>query len=200
MGTRDPRVDAYIAKSAEFAQPILRSIRDTVHSVSPDIEEDIKWGMPAFMYHGILCGMAAFKQHCTFGFWKSKLVGAGDGTADGDAMGQFGRITSVKDLPPKKVLVGYVKKAMELNKNGVKPPREAKPKRKALPMPDDFRRALGRNKRAKVAFDAFSPSHQREYIEWIIEAKTDETRGRRMETALEWIEEGKPRNWKYMKR
>ena len=198
MATRDPRVDAYIEKSADFAKPILRHIRDTVHSASPAIEEDIKWGMPAFVHHGLLCGMAAFKQHCTFGFWKAKLIVGDDKTEV--AMGQFGRITSVKDLPPKKTLVAYVKKGMELNENGVKPTRAPKAKRKPLPMPDELRRALSRNKQAKTAFDAFSPSHQREYIEWITDAKTDETRTRRVDTALEWLEEGKPRNWKYMGR
>jgi len=197
MGTRDPRIDAYIAKSADFAKPILRYLRETIHAACPDVQETIKWGTPTFDYHGIMCGMAAFKEHCALGFWKAKLI---VGEESSEAMGQFGRITSVDDLPSKNVLTGYVKKAMELNASGVTVPRAPKPKRKAPAVPDELRRALGRNKSARTAFDAFSPSHQREYIEWITEAKTDETRTRRVETAVEWIAEGKPRNWKYMKR
>jgi len=197
MSTRDPRIDAYIAKSADFAKPILRYLRETIHAACPDVQETIKWGTPTFDYHGIMCGMAAFKEHCALGFWKAKLI---VGEESSEAMGQFGRITSVDDLPSKNVLTGYVKKAMELNASGVTVPRAPKPKRKAPAVPDELRRALGRNKSARTAFDAFSPSHQREYIEWITEAKTDETRTRRVETAVEWIAEGKPRNWKYMKR
>lgn len=197
MGNRDPRIDAYIAKSADFAKPILRYLRETIHAACPDVQETIKWGTPNFDYHGIMCGMAAFKEHCAFGFWKAKLI---VGESSDEAMGQFGRVTSIDDLPSKKALTGYVKKAMELNASGVTVPREPKPKRKAPAVPDELRRALGRNTSARTAFDAFSPSHQREYIEWITEAKTDETRTRRVETAVEWIAEGKPRNWKYMKR
>ena len=197
MGTRDPRVDAYIAKSADFAKPILRYLRETIHATCPDVQETIKWGTPTYDYHGIMCGTAAFKEHCALGFWKAKLV---VGDENSEAMGQFGRITSVDDLPSKKVLVAYIEKAMALNESGVKVPREAKPKRKPLAMPDELRRALGRNKSAKAAFDGFSPSHQREYVEWITEAKTEETRVRRVAAAVEWIAEGKPRNWKYMKR
>ena len=197
MGTRDPRVDAYIAKSADFAKPILRYLRETIHATCPDVQETIKWGTPTYDYHGIMCGTAAFKEHCALGFWKAKLV---VGDENSEAMGQFGRITSVDDLPSKKRLVAYIKKAMALNESGVKAPREAKPKRKPLAMPDELRRALGRNRSAKAAFEGFSPSHQREYVEWITEAKTEETRMRRVEAAVEWIAEGKPRNWKYMKR
>ena len=194
---RDPRVDAYIAKAAPFAQPILQYLRDTIHAACPEVEESLKWGNPSFSHHGIMCGMAAFKQHCGFGFWKAKLI---VGEQSEEAMGQFGRVTSVDDLPSKKVLAGYVRKAMELNEQGIQPTKPAKPKRKPVTVPDDFRKALGRDRQATSAFDAFSPSHQREYVEWITEAKTDETRARRIETALEWIAEGKSRNWKYAKR
>jgi len=196
VGKRDPRVDAYIARSADFAKPILTRIRDVVHTTCPEVEEDLKWRMPAFMYKGLLCGMAAFKEHATFGFWKGSLVVANDGRGT-DAMGQFGCLTKVSDLPPKKELAGYVKKAMELNDQGIKVERKTKP-RPALPMPPALTVAFRKNKRAAAAFEHFSPSQKREYAEWIGEAKTDDTRTRRLETALEWIEAGKPRNWKYM--
>ena len=197
MSSRDPRVDEYIAKSADFAMPILRYLRETVHVACPDVQETIKWSTPTFDYHGIMCGMSAFKQHCAFGFWKAKLV---FGDELGETTARLDRITAVDDLPSKKALIGFIRKAMELNESGTSVPKEPKPKRKALPVPDEFRRALGKNKPAQKAFDSFSPSHQREYIEWITEAKTDETRGRRVKAAVEWIAEGKPRNWKYMKR
>src|SRR5215471_14351950 len=126
MGTRDKRIDAYIAKSADFAQPILRELRETVHEGCPEVEETIKWGFPNFTYKGILCGMASFKQHCAFGFWKGSLVIDGNDN-NVDAMGQFGRITSLKDLPPRRMLLAYVKKARQLNHDGIKVPRKSKP-------------------------------------------------------------------------
>ena len=197
MGKRDPRVDAYIAKAADFAKSILTHIRDVVHEACPEVDEDLKWSTPSFMYKGILCGMAAFKQHATFGFWKHDLV-TGSPRVDG-SMG-FGRLTKVSDLPPKKELIAYVKKAAALNEAGVKPtraPMKRAPKPPAT-APSDLVAALRKNKRAHTTFDAFSPSAKREYVEWITDAKTDETRARRLKTAVEWIAEGKHRNWKYM--
>jgi len=199
MGKRDPRVDAYIAKSAGFAQPILKHLRDAVHAASDEIDEDMKWSAPHFMYKGMLCGMAAFKQHCAFGFWKGKLVVADTGSSPDEAMGQFGCLTTVRDLPPKKTLIGYIKKAMALNDAGVKSPtrtKNAKPK-PPVSVPDDLMSALRKNKKALTTFDGFSPSHRREYVEWITEAKRDETRQKRLATAIEWLAEGKSRNWKY---
>ena len=199
MGKRDPRVDAYIDKSAPFAHPVLRHIRDVVHEACPEVEEKIKWGAPFFDYKGMLCSMAAFKQHCSFGFWKGSLVL--ENARDADAAGQFGRIEKVSDLPSRKILTGYIRKAMKLNDEGIKAStRKTKTEaRPAIEMPDYFRAALDRNKKAKAVFDAFSPSHRREYLEWITEAKTEETRERRMKTAIEWMSEGKQRNWKYQR-
>lgn len=198
MGKRDRRIDDYIAKSAPFAKPILKHLRQIVHEGCPEVEETMKWSMPHFMYHGMLCGMAAFKEHCSFGFWKGSLI-VGDGAAaTRDAMGQFGRITSITDLPPKKALIGYIHEAMRLNEVGVKSPARAGRKpRPALPMPPDLTAALRRNRKADAAFRELSPSHRREYIEWITEAKGDATRKRRLDTTLEWVAEGKSRNWKY---
>jgi uncharacterized protein YdeI (YjbR/CyaY-like superfamily) len=198
MAARDPRIDAYIAKSAEFARPILEHLREVVHAACPDVEETMKWSRPHFEYKGLLCGMSAFKEHCAFGFWKGSLILGEGGEAEG-AMGQFGRITRLSDLPSKKVLSGYIKKAMELNEAGVKPPTPSKPKApKPEPaVPDDLAAALALHDAARATFDRFSPSHRREYIEWITEAKTPATRSRRLETAVEWLAEGKSRNWKY---
>lgn len=200
MGTRDPRVDAYIARSAEFARPILTHLRDIVHSACPEVEETLKWNAPHFMYHGMLAGMSAFKAHCAFGFWRGSLVTGGDGGIETQAMGQFGRITSLRDLPPKREIVGYVKKAMQLNEAGVKARPRKHPPRPELPVPVELTAALRKHPKARATFEAFSPSHQREYVEWIAEAKTDETRKRRLASALEWMSEGKSRNWKYMSR
>jgi uncharacterized protein YdeI (YjbR/CyaY-like superfamily) len=199
MGTLDPRVDAYIRKSAEFARPILARLREDVHACCPDVVETIKWGMPSFEYRGLLCGLAAFKQHCTFGFWKHALVVGDDPKAE-EAMGSFGRITSVADLPPRSAFRGYVRKAMRLNEQGVKAPREKARKRKPIPMHPALKRALAADRKAASTFKAFPPSHQREYLEWIAEAKQEGTRARRIAQAVEWLAEGKPRNWKYMKR
>jgi uncharacterized protein YdeI (YjbR/CyaY-like superfamily) len=200
VGTRDKRIDAYIAKSQDFAKPILTHIRDAVHEACPDVTETIKWSMPAFDYKGPMCGMAAFKQHATFGFWKSSLVFGTDDkyTSEPDGMSAFGKMTSVSDLPPKRALVGYIKKAAALNDDGVKVQR-VRNARKPLPVPAALATALKKSKKAKTAFDAMPPSHQREYNEWIGDAKTDATRDRRVAQAIEWIANGKSRNWKYQR-
>ncbi|HET6362002.1 MAG TPA: YdeI/OmpD-associated family protein [Gemmatimonadota bacterium] len=194
MGTRNPRVDAYIEKSADFAQPILRHLREVVHSACPDVEETIKWGAPYFDYKGPLCGMVAFKRHCAFVFWKDALVV--ENPSD-EAMGQLGRIESLDDLPSKKTLTAWLKKAVKLNEQGVKAPRSVKPPKPPVKVPADLKSALARNAKARAAFEAFSPSHRREYVEWIEEAKREETRRKRLATAIEWMAEGKPRHWKY---
>jgi uncharacterized protein YdeI (YjbR/CyaY-like superfamily) len=199
MATTDPRIDAYIAKAGEFARPILTHLREVVHSACPEVEETMKWSHPHFMYKGMLCAMSSFKEHCAFGFWKGSLVlGKKDEETDG-AAGQFGRITKLSDLPSKKVLSGHIKEAMRLNDDGVKAPAKAKPKSpKDVVVPDDLAAALKTNKAAHSTFENFSPSHKREYIEWLTEAKTEATRTKRLNTAIEWMAEGKPRNWKYM--
>ena len=199
MGKRDKRVDAYIAKQRDFARPILRYLRDVIHDGCPEVFETLKWSSPSFEYQGILCGFAAFKAHAMFGFWKHDLLFDSKQTG----MGSFGKLTSVDDLPPKKELLALIRKAMVLNEQGVKPKwlqsRNAAAKKKpaAIRVPPALRMALGRNKKAKATFDAFSPSNKREYVEWIAEAKGDDTRARRVLQAVEWMAEGKPRNWKY---
>ncbi|MFN2476161.1 MAG: DUF1801 domain-containing protein, partial [Chthoniobacterales bacterium] len=168
MPAKDPRIDAYIAKAAPFAQPILKHIRKIVHKGAPDVVETIKWSMPHFEHKGVLCGMAAFKAHCSFGFWKSELIFGANRPSD-DAAGQFGRITKVSDLPPDDVLVGYVRKAAELNETGVKSPDRAKPKQKRPPLevPDYFTVALKKKAAARKTFESLSASGQREYVEWL---------------------------------
>ena len=196
MGKRDVRLDAYIKKAAPFAQPILTKLRQRIHAACPDVVETLKWGHPSFEYKGILCGMAAFKQHAAFGFWKHDLVVGKDAKAK-EAMGSFGRITSLGDLPPAARFAGLVKKAMELNDAGIKVARVKTRKKKPIAMHPDFEKALARDAKARANFDAFSPSGQREYLEWISDAKQDATRERRITTAVAWIAQGKPRNWKY---
>lgn len=203
MGKKDPRVDVYIAKANDFAKPILEHLRDLVHKACPDVEETIKWGFPNFDYKGPYCSMASFKQHCAFGFWKAKLMKDAqlmNNAEDESSMGHFGRITSLKELPSNKKIIGYLKEAKKLNDDGVKLPKKpaAKIKKEIVP-PDYFLKLLMKNKRASDTFNAFSPSNKKEYVEWIVDAKTDETRTKRMKTAIEWMAEGKPRNWKYMK-
>lgn len=195
MGNRNPRVDAYIAKAAPFAQPILEEIRKRVHEAFPAIEEDIKWGAPAFVHHGLLANMAAFKAHCAFGFWNPAIAATGK---EKEAMGSYGRIASVDDLPPKREFLALVKKAALANESGEKPKRVPKhPPKPAPTMPADFKAALAKQPKAKATFDAFSPSHRREYLEWITEAKREETRASRLATSIEWLSEGKSRMWKY---
>lgn len=199
MPKHDPRVDAYIAKSADFAKPILKHIRRLVHAACPEVEETMKWSFPHFDYKGMMCSMAAFKEHCSFGFWKGELIlGQGPGGADGDGMGHFGRLAAVSDLPVEKVLIGYIRKAVELNENGIKKPAPPRSKvKKKLVVPAELTAALKKNKQALATFEAFSYSHKKEYVEWITEAKREATWSQRMRTTLEWLAQGKPRNWKY---
>jgi uncharacterized protein YdeI (YjbR/CyaY-like superfamily) len=199
MGKRDARVDAYIAKARDFAKPILTEIRARVHAACPDVEEDMKWSSPTFMYHGMLCGMAAFKEHAIFGFWKGPLV-LGSRAEEAGTAGSFRtRLTKVSDLPAKKAMAADIKKARALNEAGVTLPRATRGSAKPVVVPGDLAAALGKNRKAQAAFDKFSPSHKREYVEWITGAKRDETRARRLHAAIQQISEGKPQNWKYMK-
>jgi len=197
MPSRDRRVDAYIADAAPFAQPILARLREDVHAACPDVEEAIKWSMPFFVHAGRnLAHMAAFKAHCAFGFELGRAVV--DLGREAQAMGQFGRITALADLPPKRALAAIIRQAMTLNEQGVKvPARERTKSRAEAGVPDALAKALARNAKARKAFEAFAPSRRREYCEWIAEAKRDETRERRVAQAIEWLAEGKARNWKY---
>jgi len=199
MARTDPRIDAYIAKSAAFAKPILKHLRKVVHAGCPQVEETMKWSMPHFDYKGVMCGMAAFKEHCAFGFWKSELIFDRDTKAEKSGMGSFGCIKSLADLPNEKTLIGYVKKAAALNAAGIKAPGRTQPKKRApIPVPDYFAAALKKNAKAHQTFESFPPSHRREYLEWITEAKREETRNERLAKTIKWLAEGKARNWKYM--
>ena len=205
MASTDPRIDAYIAKSADFARPILEHLRKLVHKGCPGVDETIKWSMPFFEFHGSpLCNMSGFKQHCAFGFWNASLLKDPEGilhVRDKNSMGHLDRITSLKDLPADKTLIAYIKEAAALNEKGIKKPSRTPAAPKAeLPVPAALATALKKNKKAGAAFEAFAPSHRREYIAWIIEAKTEETRDKRVATTLEWLVEGKSRNWKYQKK
>ena len=197
MPSHDARIDAYIAKSASFAQPILEHLRAVIHEACPDVEETIKWSMPFYVYKGApLCNMAAFKQHCSFGFWQRRGV-LGETAEKG--MGQFGQLTSLKDLPAKKTLIAHIKKAMALNESGVKTKRPSSASKPPAVMPEDVTALLAQRKHAgaRKTYESFPPSAQREYVDWITDAKTDATRQKRIATTLEWLAEGKRRHWKY---
>lgn len=195
----DPRIDTYIERAAPFAQPILAHLRALVARACPEGEETLKWGMPSVQYRGrILCNMAAFKRHATFGFWQGKAV-TGGGAADGGstAMGQFGRLTALADLPDDAMLAAMVARAMALIDDGSRSPRPLKhPKPPAEP-PEDLIAALGDSAGAAATFAALPPGQKREYIDWIAGAKRAETRRRRLATTIAQLEEGKRLNWKY---
>jgi len=198
MPKKDPRTDAYISNAADFAQPILKHVRKLVHIGCPGVEETMKWNFPHFVYKGILCGMAAFKAHVALNFWKGALIFHKDNAGKSrEAMGQFGRITSLNDLPSDKAMLRYIREAARLNEEGVKPSAPEKRPKPPLPIPDYFTAALRKNKRALTTFRGFSSSHKREYVEWITDAARDETRRRRLATAIQWMAQGKSRDWKY---
>ena len=191
----DPRVDAYIARQADFARPILEHLRAMIHEACPDCEETLKWSMPSFLYKGkILAGFAAFKAHATFGYWNDSMLQQEE--KNRSAMGQFGRLTSVADLPDRAKLIDLTRQSMVLIDSGAKPPR-ATAKKAPFTVPQDMRAAIDGNTAAKATFDAFPPSAQREYVEWITDAKTDATREKRLGQTVEWLAEGKRRHWKY---
>lgn len=200
MPTLDPRVDAYIAKSALFARPILVQLRALVHEGCPQTVETIKWGAPHFDFEGPMAMMAAFKAHACFGFWKQKLVMTSE--REMDAMGQFGKLVTVADLPADREIVAWVKKAAALNASGVKLPTPKKHPKPPIALPEELAAAfrLKKHAKAKTTFEGFSPSHRREYLEWIVEAKGEATRAKRVATTLEWLAEGKSRNWKYQRK
>ncbi|MCD6012989.1 MAG: hypothetical protein K0Q79_2851 [Flavipsychrobacter sp.] len=205
MGKKDARIDAYIAKSADFAKPIMTHLRELIHAACPDVEETWKWSFPHFMYGGaILCSMASFKEHCAFGFWKAALMQDTDNALqikDREAMGNLGRIQNLKDLPKDGVMKKYIKTAMKLNDAGVKLPPKSKAtarEKSTWEPPGYFVKALKKNKQAERVFNEFSYSKKKEYIEWFEEAKTEATKEKRMAQALEWIAEGKQRHWKYV--
>jgi uncharacterized protein YdeI (YjbR/CyaY-like superfamily) len=202
MPSTDKRIDDYINKSAPFAIPVLTKIRALVHKGCPEVNETLKWSMPHFEYKdSILCSMASFKQHCAFGFWLSSQMNDPHGflsITERTAMGNLGQLKSPSDLPPDKIMIAYIKEAMRLIDSGAKLSKKVSASTdKTLEIPAYFELALSKNKKAKQHFDAFPYSHRKEYIQWITEAKTEATREKRMETALEWIAEGKGRNWKY---
>jgi uncharacterized protein YdeI (YjbR/CyaY-like superfamily) len=196
--TRDPRIDVYIANAQPFARPIMEKVRERVHAVVPAVEESIKWGMPAYLANGkILLITSAFKGHAALNFWRGQEIG--DGQAKAGAMGQFGKLKSIRDLPADEELDALIREGATLAMSGPAPRR---PKHAPKPMPEmdpDFAAALARAPKAKAALDGFPPSAQREYFEWIAEAKQDSTRQKRIATAIEWLSEGKRRNWKYEK-
>jgi uncharacterized protein YdeI (YjbR/CyaY-like superfamily) len=202
-GPMDPRVDAYIEKAAPFAQPMLTHLRELVHRACPRATESVKWGMPFFMQQGIvLCHMAAFKQHCAFGFWgpEMKKVLAKDGLVTSKAMGSLGRITGLKDLPADRMLLGYLGQAAEFVESGQRTKsidRKPKPAKPNVRVPSELTAALKKNKLAAKAFAGFSPSCRREYAVWIADAKRPETKAKRLKQAVAWLAEGKSRNWKY---
>jgi len=202
MATKEKKIDAYIAKSADFAKPILNHIRELVHKTCPDVEEKMKWSMPFFDYKGeMLCHMAAFKQHAVMSFWKASLMKDPvlmENAKSEVSMGHLGRLTSLKDFPADKKIIAWIKEAMALNDEGIKLP--AKPKaatKKELVVPDYFMKAISKHKKALQTFEAFPYSHKKEYVEWITEAKTEDTRNKRIASAIEMMTEGKSRNWKY---
>lgn len=203
MTKKDKRIDAYIEAAQPFAKPILKHLRKLIHQGCPEVEETIKWSFASFDYKGPFVSFAAFKEHCAFGFWKTSLINDKHGylqpvaNKGGESMGNFGRITSRKDLPPDKVILEYIRQAKRLNDEGIKVPRKTSG-REQLEAPDHMLTTIRRNKKAWTTFENFSPSKQRDYVEWITEAKTETTRDKRLAQAVEWMAEGKPRNWKYM--
>lgn len=200
MKNTDHRVDEYIKNSAPFAIPILTHIRKLMHSGCPELTETIKWGMPHFEFHGVIGSMAAFKEHAVFGFWKQDLIpGMKKYIKEKEAMGSWGRITTIEGIPPDEEIIEFVRVAAKLNNEGIKSPkRELKPV--VVDMPADFMESIRKNTKALETYENFSPSNKRDYAVWIQEAKTEETRTSRMATAVEWMSEGKPRMWKYMKK
>lgn len=199
MEHSNKQVDAYIAAAPPFAQPILEHLRRLVHKACPGIQETMKWGMPYFERNGLVCGIAAFRQHCAFIFRKGPLLPDPHHILTTEtAMGHLGQIRDKKDLPADKILTAYLKEAIQLNEEGGKTPASDGPK--TIQLPSYLKDALSRNKAAGKVFKEFNYSSKKEYIDWLSEAKSEDTRMKRLETAIGWIAEGKARYWKYQKK
>jgi uncharacterized protein YdeI (YjbR/CyaY-like superfamily) len=201
---KNQKVDDYILKSASFSQPILYKMRAIIEEAEPHIEETIKWGFPCFTYQNkIICSFSAYKNHCVFRFWQGSSLEDSDGIlakVGETEMGELSKIKNLEDLPNSEVLIKYIRTAIELSQKGSAKKPMTKEKKltidlKSIDLPEIF------NSFPKQAekFDTFSPSHRKEYISWINEAKTDETKLKRIKTMMEWLLEGKSRNWKYEK-
>lgn len=196
MAAKSHEVDAYIARAAPFARPILERLRRAFHKADPKIVETMKWSVPHFEHDGIVASMAAFKQHVNWVFWKGSLMS----DPHGILTGARAKLTDVSELPPEKILVEYIREAVKLNESGAKVERAPRAAAPPPEVPDDLLAALRRDRKALAAFEKFPPSHKREYVEWITEAKQEATRAKRIAQAVEWIGEGKSRNWKYERR
>jgi uncharacterized protein YdeI (YjbR/CyaY-like superfamily) len=197
MPTTDPRVDAYIDNSKDFAKPILNHIRKLVHEAFPAIEETMKWSFPHFVYKGPVCHMASFNEHCAFGFWKQSLLASSAFPAEKNAMGSFGKITTLSDLPDDETIKKLILDAVALNEKGIKVERAPAKEKAELVVPEILNDALASNELAAETFNNFPYSKKKDYVMWITEAKTDTTRDKRLATTIEWLAEGKSRNWKY---
>jgi uncharacterized protein YdeI (YjbR/CyaY-like superfamily) len=201
-GTKSEEVSDYISSAPPFARPILNRIRKAFHFGCPELEETMKWGAPFFEYKGLLGGMGSFREHVTLTFWKGQVMSDPEGLFDEVGKSQMAsiRFRALKEMPAQQVLISYVEEAAALNEKGVKAPKTPAKKKKELDVPEDLKKALARKKKARETFENFSYSHRKEYIEWITEAKREETRKKRVATTVEWLSEGKPRNWKYVKK
>jgi uncharacterized protein YdeI (YjbR/CyaY-like superfamily) len=206
MPKKDPRIDEYIANAKPFAKPVLKHLRKLIHQAIPEVTETIKWGFASFDYKGPLCSFASFKEHCVFGFWKYQLIKdkynvlQERSNKGGEAMGNLGRINIIDDLPEDDVMIDLLLQAKQLNDLGIKLPARKKAdesEKKELVIPKELIAALNKNKKAKALFEKFAYSHKKEYAMWVAEAKTETTRDKRIAQAVEWIAEGKGRNWKY---
>lgn len=200
MPVTDERIDERIAKAPVFAQPVMRHLRDLVHRACPEAEETIKWGMPFFLYRGkMLCSIGLFQKHCSFGFFGREITEAMRlaGMPVDDAAGSMGRITSLTGLPKDVQMLSWIRQAASLVDVPAKKKVLGKPPKPEAKVPEELLAALKTRKGAQAVFDGFSPSCRREYAEWIAEAKRPETRANRVAQAVEWMAEGKTRNWKY---
>jgi uncharacterized protein YdeI (YjbR/CyaY-like superfamily) len=202
MKNASAAVDQYIEKAAPFAQPVLKRIRAAFHKAAPDIVETMKWSTPFFEHKGVVGNMAAFKNHVSWGFWKAKLMNDPHGILN--PMGETGtmgglKVTTVAELPAEKIMLEYIREAIRLNEEDVRIVRAKKAPQGEAEVPDDLAAALKKSPKARKTFDGFPPSHRREYVAWITEAKQPSTREKRLAQTIEWLTEGKPRNWKYMR-
>jgi len=200
MARLDRRVDAKFSQAPDFAQPIIQLLRKAIHQACPEVQETLKWGMPAFEYQGLLAIVGIFKSHCSLVLWKHQLLAEKFpelAEIANPSTGKFGRLTKRSDLPSQAKLNQYLKFAVALNAEGVRVPKRRKATRPVPTLPPEFKAALRRHKVAAQTFEKLSPSCQRDYVNWIADPKREETRAKRIATSIEWLAAGKKRNWKY---
>src|SRR5438270_1264994 len=179
-------VNDSLANAPEGTRPILVRLRRIFRQASPKLEEAIKWGVPCYLFKGPVGGFAAYKQHVSWGLWKSRALNDPEGLLGRGVSVMAGKITKVSEIPPAAKIIALIEQVIALNEAGIKSPKPPEPE-----LPADFAAAMKKAGKAARHYAAFTPARKWQYVNWVTQAKRAETRAKRIEIAVERIGEGK---------